>query len=297
MLLSMTGFSSHTAVKALKKGGEKASITVEIKSLNSRFFELICKLPSSLSFLEIPITNHLKQKLVRGRVFLSIKVGGSGEVFERVAPVPKIVKDYLDSAKTLKKKFKISGDLSISDVVALDNVFSFEREKVGKNFETFALKTVEQATDKLIATRKSEGTRLQKDLKQRIDSCGKHIETIKKIFTVFMTNKKDEIKDLMLLVDKGDVGAAQSLGEAYEFLNKIDVHEEIVRFKSHLNGAKKIFASKSLEKGKRFEFTLQELSREINTIAAKCSHFDISAVAVDVKVELEKVREQVQNIV
>ena len=297
MLLSMTGFSSYTAVQALKKGGEKTSITVEIKSLNSRFFEITCKLPSSLSFLEIPITNHLKQKLVRGRVFLSIKVGGGSEVFERVVPVSKIVKDYLDASKELKKKFKISGDLSISDVVGLGNVFSFEREKVGKNFEAFVLKTVEQSTDKLIATRKSEGSRLQKDLKQRFDSCNKHIDNIKKIFTVFMKKKKDEIKDLMLLVDKGDVGAEQSLGEAYEVLNKIDVHEELVRFKSHLNGAKKVFASKSLEKGKRFEFTLQELSREINTIAAKCSHFEISSAAVDVKVELEKVREQVQNIV
>jgi len=90
MPLSMTGFSSQTVILPVKKG-EKTSLSVEIKSLNSRFFEATCKLPSSLNFLEIPIVNNLKQKLVRGRVFLSVKVAGNGELFERVVPVTKIV--------------------------------------------------------------------------------------------------------------------------------------------------------------------------------------------------------------
>ena len=296
MLFSMTGFSSHSASFAAGKSREKISISVEMKTLNSRFFEVVCKLPSSLNSLEIPISNHLKEKLVRGRAFVSIKMG-DGASFEKVVPDLKVVKGYLNSEKILKKKFKLKGDLTLSDVVLLDNVFAFEREAVGKAVEDAVKKVVFKATEKLIAARKAEGARLEKDLKKRIDSCKKKIEKIKGLFQKLMKSKKEEIKDIMILVDSGDTLATQKLGEAYELLNKIDVHEEIVRFGSHLKNVSKIFGSKDVEKGKRFEFTLQELSREVNTIAAKCSSFDISSVAVDIKVELEKVREQIQNIV
>lgn len=296
MSLSMTGFSSHTAVISVK-GAEKISVSIDIKSLNSRFFELTSKLPSSLSFLEIPISNYLKKKLIRGRVFLSIKVGGGGDAFEKVLPANKVVKGYIDAIGTLKKKFKLQGDVTVSDIVMLPNAFSFEREKVGKAFETAMLKAIEKATTQLLASRKTEGSTLEKDLKKRIDLCTKHMTEIKKFFKAFMKVKKEEIKNLIILSDNGDVGAEKQLVDCYEFLNKIDINEEIVRFQSHIKNAKKVLLSKDLEKGKRLEFTLQELSREINTIAAKCSHFDISSVAVDVKVELEKIREQVQNFV
>ena len=108
---------------------------------------------------------------------------------------------------------------------------------------------------------------------------------------------KGEVKKVLARIQKGDSEADSQLSELYDLINKIDIHEEIVRFRSHLNSTKKLLSSRQLEKGKRFEFILQELGREVNTIAAKCSHVEISAVAVDLKVELEKVREQVQNIV
>lgn len=296
MILSMTGFSSQTSVLSIR-GREKTSVVVEIKSLNSRFFEATCKLPSSLNFLEIPLVNELKQKLLRGRVFVSVRVGGNGDVFEKVTLGEKIVKEYLAAAKKLKKKHKVSGDLEVADLVGLPSVFSFEREPVGKSFETSIMKIIRQAIDKLISTRKVEGRRLSSDLKKRFDLCNKHIDSIKKLFDVFMKKKKEEVKNLLILAKNGDQEAERQVSDCYDLINKIDINEEIVRFKSHLKNAKKLLTIKQQEKGKRFEFNLQELSREINTIAAKCSNFNISSLAVDVKVELEKVREQVQNIV
>jgi uncharacterized protein (TIGR00255 family) len=292
----MTGFSSKTVVFPTKRGAE-VSLEVEIKSLNSRFFESTCKLPSSLSFLEIPIINLLKEKLVRGRVFVVLKVSGEGGAFEKVSPVIKIVDDYIKSINAIKKRSKISGQLTISDVVSLPNVFSFEKEVIGRAVEKNIIKIIEKVTDDLIKTRKAEGMRLKKDLDQRFSEAGRFIEKIGKLFDSFMKKKKAEIKKMIMLSQKGDQEAERHLGECYDSIDKIDVHEEIVRFKSHLGVAKKLLASKEVEKGKRFEFTLQELGREINTIAAKCSNFDMSSAAVDVKVELEKVREQVQNIV
>ena len=112
-----------------------------------------------------------------------------------------------------------------------------------------------------------------------------------------MKQQKEHVKKILARIQKGDPEAEKQLGEQYELINKIDIHEEIVRFKSHLNSTKKLLTSKQAEKGKRFEFIMQELGRAVNTIAAKCSNFEISSVAVDLKVELEKVREQIQNIV
>jgi len=292
----MTGFASKTTVLPVKKG-EEAVLTVEIKSLNTRFFEVSCKLPSSLSSLEIPIINRLKEKLLRGRVFISVKLSGEGGVFESVVPVAKVVSDYLSAAETIKGRFHVKGDLTLADVVLLPSVFTFEREEVGKGTEQALLKVIAEITDQLIKSRKAEGARLQKDLEKRFSGCQKHIEKIKKLFDVFMKKKKAEIKEIIVRSKGGDQEAEKQLGESYEFLNKIDIHEEIVRFTSHLDSVNKLFVSKQAEKGKRFEFILQELGREVNTIAAKCSNFDISSVAVELKVELEKVREQVQNIV
>jgi len=308
MLLSMTGFGSKTVSLPVKKGaehqlgaerrrGEEMSLVVEIKSLNSRFFESVCKMPSSLGFLEIPIVNLIKEKLIRGRVFIFVKMSGNGGYFERVVPVTKIIKDYFDAVKKVKKDFSIKGDLQISDIVTLPNAFSFDQEEVGKSVEQAILKVVGQVVEQVIKTRAAEGDRLQKDLEKRFVMCKTFIDKIKKLFDEFMKEKKAEAEELLVKSKSGDQEAEKQLTECYELLNKIDVHEEIVRFNSHLNSVEKLLQSKESEKGKRFDFTLQELGREINTIAAKCSNFGISSVAVDVKVELEKVREQVQNIV
>ena len=296
MLQSMTGFASHRASLRLK-AGEETTISIELKSINSRFFEASFKLPSSLLSLEVPITNILKQKLIRGRVFISLRLGGTGGALETVVPVLKLARDYVTAARLIKKQLKIPGEITISDVLALPNIFSFEQGDVGKKIESTILKMVEKAAGQLVSVRKAEGSRLQKDLQKRFDLCAKSIDKIKKHFDQFMKKEKAGARKLFVLSKKGDVEAEKLLGEKYDLINKIDVNEEIVRFRSHLKGANELLANRLEDKGKRFEFMIQELGREINTVAAKCSHFDISSLAVDTKVELEKVREQVHNIV
>ncbi len=302
MLFSMTGFSSKTLLvpsdtSESSDSSERVSVSVEIKSLNSRFFESSCKLPGSLSFLELPIINNLKKRLIRGRVFVFVRVGGGSDIFERVLPVKKIVKDYISSSSDIKKEFNLSGELKISDIIFLPNVFSFEKEKVGEEFEKFILNIIDDVTDELVKVRKNEGSRLSKDLKKRFDLCSSYIDQVEKKYKSFMEKKKSEAAQKLSLVKEGDQEAESSLSDCYDLINKIDIHEEIIRFKSHLDLVKKIFVSDQVENGKRLEFVLQELSRETNTIAAKCSYFDVSSLAIDIKVELEKVREQVQNIV
>jgi uncharacterized protein (TIGR00255 family) len=293
----MTGFAGKTEILKLSKG-EQVSLFIELKTINSRFFEVAAKLPSALNSLEIKITNKLKDKLLRGRVFLSVRILENDGALLRVTPSIKLLEEYLSALSDIKKRFKISGDLTISDVLNLPNIFSSQPVEFDTKAQNAVLKIVDDVIEELLKSRLVEGNQLRKDLDKRFDICGKKILVIKKRFDAFVKEKKDEMKTILVVHQKtGDEESKLKLDEIYSLLNKIDVHEEIVRFESHLKNAKKIIKDSDVEKGKRLDFVLQELLRESNTILAKCSDFEMSTLSVDIKVELEKVREQAQNIV
>lgn len=296
MLTSMTGFGTKTIELALKKGGS-ISVSVEIKSLNSRFFEATCKLPSSLGHLEVDIINLCKKKMVRGRVFLTIRIAGDGAILETLVPTYKSIEAYLDIAKNIKKKYKVSGELTISDLITLPNVFSFEKEALAQKEEAAILAAVDGALDALHKTRLVEGKTLMVELEAIFKACQKNIKKITDLSVKLIAEQKKIVTKTTLQAEAGDEQARIKLEELYSTLNRMDVAEEISRFSSHLTSVAEVLQVKQLEKGKRFDFILQELLRETNTIASKCANFSMSSCAVDIKVDLEKVREQVQNIV
>jgi len=292
----MTGFSSQTVTIDLKSGGT-VTLYIELKSLNSRFFEVTSKLFGSLSQLEVPMTSLLKEKLIRGRVYAVVRVLGDGDLQDAVVPSMKVIESYLTASKEIKEKFSVSGELEISDIIKLAHVFSFEKATIDKDDEQKVLDIIRDSADQLTKVRMAEGERLLVDLKQRFELCDTHINEIEKFLEPIMKNHKEKVAQVLAKAQEGDLEAESQLSDLYATLNKIDLHEEITRFKSHLKGVAKLLDAESAEKGRRLDFMMQELAREINTITAKCSSFDIGSVAVDVKVELEKAREQIQNIV
>ncbi len=296
MLLSMTGFGNKTVVLPIEKKG-KISVSVEMKSINSRFFEAVCKLPSVLSSLEIKIINDLKKKLIRGRVYVTVRLSESDGILEKIHPSLTLIEGYIKATQEIKKKFKIGGIITVSDILNLPNVFVTERNEIGSKDELSILKAIDQVTKQLIKSRQDEGKALAVDLEKRFSICAKNMEQIQTLFKKLMKQKKEQVKKAKILFEKGDEQAKLRLDDLYSVLNKIDVHEEVIRFNSHIESVKKIIRDANTEKGKRLDFVLQELMRESNTILAKCSDFTISALAVDIKVELEKAREQAQNIV
>jgi len=292
----MTGFGLARESILVSKG-TKVAFAVEIKSLNSRFFEVACKLPSALNSLEIKITDLLKKKLIRGRIYLTLRASEDSSLFQTVMPNLSLIKDLLIASNTIKKEFKLKGDLSVSELLNLPNIFISEEKVIGGKTEQEILKLIEKATDLLLKTRADEGNNLKKDLEKFFSISAKKMSKIKKLFIKMMSEKKEAIKKVLLLSQEGDEGAKLKLDELYSTVSKIDVSEEITRFDSHLKSIKSVLKDKIMTKGKRLDFVLQELVRELNTINAKSSSYDISALAVDIKVELEKAREQVQNIV
>ncbi len=296
MLLSMTGFGSGTIVINTRSG--KLSLTVEMKTINSRYFEATCKLPITLSSLEVKILNLLQSCFGRGRLYLIARFTEDSEVFENVNPSLKVIEQYIAAANLVKAKFNLSGDLSVTDVLGLPNAFELGKSEFTADEEKEILAGMGKIAEKLTLMRTQEGARLQADLEKRFAVCAQKIADISVYFEQVMQEQKDLVDKQLALSQGGDEQAKHQLEEAYVTLNKMDVHEEITRFNSHLASVRDLLKdAKQHDKGKRFDFILQELLREVNTLMAKCSHFTISSLSVDIKVELEKAREQIQNIV
>lgn len=296
MFLSMTGFASKTIT--IPTDAEAVSLTISIKSLNSRFFESTFKLPYALSFLETDLLQQCKSKLIRGHVFFTINMSNPNAFRAAVEPSKAVVKSYLDAIGTIKKTFKVGGEVTIAELIQLPNIFATEEKGIDDRIKKIIVDATNDALNDVLNARKTEGIALKKDIEKRCVVLTKAIGDLEKIYTKVMTERKKAIAKQLKAFGAAPGEATESQrASLYNELNRIDIHEEIVRFKSHLQNLKQVLQAAETEKGKRIDFTLQELSREINTIAAKGSDGSMSALAINVKVELEKIREQIQNVV
>jgi uncharacterized protein (TIGR00255 family) len=295
VLLSMTGFASKSE-SINTSSPQNISMFIEIKSVNSKFFEVICKLPSALSTLEIPLINHLKKILYRGKVYITIRLDKGIENFEKIAPSLGVAEGYISAIEKIQQTHALPGELSIQSLLQLPDIFIIKKNVLTSEQEKAILQTVEQTTTKLIQTRQEEGMVLLKDLQKRLYLCNEKIYKVEKLSEKLMITVKKKINKTLLLVEKEDAFAKLQLDDLYATLNKIDVHEEIIRFKGHLQSIDTLIKENIVEKGKRLDFILQELLRETNTTMAKCNDLVIGSACVDIKVELEKSREQAQNI-
>lgn len=295
MIISMTGFGSKNLKIPLNKTSN-LFLSIEIKALNSRFFEMNSRLPGFLNSFETEIANILKSNLLRGRIFISIQDTEYADTFETIEPSIKVAKSYLKALNKIKSECNFSGDIDIKDILTLPNIFVLTKPKLSLNSKKSLLDAIKELSLEVMEDRAKEGKVLQKDISERLDNCEEFIKSIQSLHKVIMGEKKKNVADVSLRAQGGDAEAQSQLQGLYEGLNKLDVNEEITRFMAHLQVTEKLLADKQVEKGKRFDFLLQELLREINTISSKCSDYKISSLTIDIKVELEKIREQVQNI-
>jgi len=295
-LVSMTGFATKS-VELFAVMGEQCVADIEIKTLNSRFFEPTCKLPAALSGCEMEIISRLKSSLVRGRVYCTIRLQGLASVLEKNVFSPIRVQEYLAAAELIKEEFGVAGSLSLAELMQMPQVFSPERAALTDDMIQALLRGLDEAIAGVILTRQREGQALFADIAARLDIMLKSMAFIDERVKELLLEHKAGVAALQHQAQQGDEAAKALLPERLSALDKMDVHEEIVRFASHVNAIEKVLAEKSPEKGRKLDFTMQELMREVNTVTSKCSSYEISSKAVDIKVEIEKIREQVQNIV
>lgn len=290
MIRSMTGFAR--AVSAQRKSGW----AVEIRSLNHRYFELSLKTPPSLYGLEDRIREICQSHIRRGKVTVNINEAEPTDL-EDVTLDEKVLGFYVSAIRKVQRRFGLEGPLSVSDLLSLPRIFSVEKKaEAPEKVWRFLKPPLEKALKCLTQSRAREGEALSKDLLMRIGKIEKglgHIERIgKDLPREYYEKLRQRIRELFeerIAEDEKVWQAAALLAE------KSDITEEVVRLKSHLGLFREKIAGEG-EAGKELDFLLQEMNREANTISAKAQDFGISKEVVSIKAELEKIREQIQNI-
>lgn len=308
MILSMTGFATSSVEIPLANNGNML-LSISIKSLNSRYFEMTCKMPSIFSNLEVQIQRILQKQLHRGHVSLHIKILNSESLYESVKPSLQTIASYFDAINIIQNEFNIQEQITLAQILQLPHALQAEEIQLNQTTEQLILNAIVHVAENMITTQQEEGLQLACDIKHQLASMGVKIQEIQKLSALHIQEKKDSLKDVMTqlaafepLTHLETKSTEQCLLEAkkstlmYE-IEKIDINEETVRFNSHLKNINLQFQVQDCLKGKKIDFTIQELNREINTIASKCSHIGISSLAIDIKSELEKAREQAQNII
>lgn len=297
MIYSMTGFASKTFILTTSSG-ERSSISVNLKSLNSRFFEASVKLPLGLSHLETTLIKQFKETLRRGHIYFTAHLSNPNVFEGSITPAMTIIDGYITAMNCIKTKYHLSDEIKLDNILRLPNIFSKDEQPLNEESTNLILNAVTELINKVIEDRATEGNTLALDIDNRIAVIQKEMDVITERAHIFVEECKKKVHATLQEIGADDnlIANAQKSG-LYSMLDKIDIHEEITRLHSHLDHLVKTLSSQEAEKGKRLDFTLQELGREINTITAKCSDSTISTHAINVKVEIEKMREQIQNIV
>ncbi|MBP9765168.1 YicC family protein [Candidatus Babeliales bacterium] len=303
MTQSMTGFASSTAEITISKT-EKISLSLNLKTLNSRYFEVTCKLPYLLTNLEVALQRTLKKKLDRGHVYLVIKIQ-QNDTSHAIIPAVKTIQEYVKAIQIIKKECGIKEEISLSTLLQLPNILQIEDDILNSGTEEKIVEAVNHIADQLIKTRLTEGLHLEQDIIKQTNSILAHLKNIQKSSTKVCTKRKKDLETVLKKLDKYDATDTsvdkmvleQQKNTLLAELEKMDINEEIVRTTSHIQSIHALFKDKNLNKGKKLDFTLQEINREINTIASKCCDSTISSLTIDVKTDIEKAREQAQNIV
>ena len=288
---SMTGFGSATATDTTTGIGLKA----EISSINKKQFELKLGLSRELAMYEIPLRSLVSEKIARGSITLRIDFlpGASDDHFLDFAKLRLIY----DAAKKFQKENEIPGEITISDLRALPEASAHGATDYSDQIYLKLLtEAVEKALSALVEMRHHEGEKLKVDLIKRIDIMEQTVEKIRPMAAKLPEHQKEKliekIKDLDIPVDTND---ERILKEAVIFADKLDVTEEITRLNCHFDHFRKLSASETAV-GRSLDFLVQEIFRECNTLGTKAACAEISPLIVELKTELEKIREQVQNI-
>ena len=305
MIYSMTGFASKSIILELDLH-TKAKLTLSLKSLNSRYFDITCKLPYILNQFETDFIKLTKSKLHRGHVYLTIYINDQSAFKTSIEPAFSTIAAYIDASEQIKNKLNTPGELTISDILRLPNVFILEEKGIDEPAKEIIFNAVNELIDELINERKKEGASLEVDLNERINLMQQKMDKIEILSKQSLEEHKEKVSKKLHEINENknnqvttspDTQMQTQLQTMYLALDKMDVHEEIVRFKSHLQNITALLKSPAQEKGKQLDFILQELAREINTITSKTQGALVIEQAIGVKVEIEKAREQIQNLV
>lgn len=291
MIKSMTGYG-----RAQKKMGDKTFL-IEVKSVNHRYFDFTGKFPRSYGFLEDEVKASCQQRMNRGKVDLYVTVlsDESGDV--HVGVNRPVLESYLAALHTIRDEYHLVDDVTVMQVARLADVLTVEKkEEDQEEIKSSVLHVLDEALDDLMEMRCREGRNLYHDLTMR----GTVLEQLRKDIEAMAPQVEQEYEKRLRqrmeeILGTTDYDPQRLLQEVAVFADKVSITEELVRLGSHIKEYQRLL-EQDIPVGRKLDFLIQEMNRESNTIGSKCNFVEITKKVVDLKSELEKIREQIQNI-
>lgn len=292
MIKSMTGFGR------CEVQDESRKFTVEMKSVNHRYLDANIRMPKKLNFFETAIRSLLKQSVQRGKMDIFITYEDLSEQQVSLKYNEVLAAEYLSYFEKMQEKFSLENDIRVSTLSRYPEVLTMEEQAVDEEELWKGLKkALDGAIRQFVETRTSEGEHLREDLIEKLDNMLKIVGCIEERSPQIIAEYRDKLETKVkeLLADT-QIEDSRIAAEVVIFADKICTDEEVVRLKSHIVHMKETLVSDDSGIGRKLDFIAQEMNREANTILSKANDLEISNIGIELKTEIEKVREQIQNI-
>ena len=291
MLKSMTGYGR------VKVENELREITVELRSVNHRYLDLNIKVPRIYGYLEDAVSKQAQAAIARGKVDIFVSVRAKEGADIKVTPNMAVIQGYVDAIKKVSETYDISGEVSALALLRLPDAMEQNKEEAdAEQLKAEVSAVLAQALEEYNAMREKEGARLVEDVRYRADLIAKSVDFVEGRSPDCVEEYRTRIAARMNeILDGSELAQQRILQEAALYADKVNVTEEIVRLRSHLSQLDQMLKS-PVAIGRKLDFLVQEMNRETNTIGSKANDFQIAKTVVDMKAEIEKIREQIQNL-
>ncbi len=291
MIKSMTGYGSA------KGAAEDLEITVEVKSVNNRYLDTSVRMPRSFLFAEDAVKSAVQRHISRGKVDVFVSVDASAADNMTVKINEPLLRGYLEAIRHISDSYDLENDLTAVSVSRFPDILTVEKKDLDADSISAGITAVaEKALDDFDAMRLREGEKLCSDVLSRLETIEALVSTVEREAPKTVEEYRNRLREKMAeLLGAAGIDENRILSEAAVFADHIAVDEETVRLRSHISQLRTMLSGRS-PIGRKIDFLIQEFNREANTIGSKCQNSDIAHVVVDLKSEIEKIREQIQNI-
>lgn len=291
MIKSMTGYGKAAVSK------EKREYQIEMKSVNHRYLDISVKMPRALSYLEEEIKKEIGTKVKRGKIDVFVTFENNSSEGKDIKINTEIAKIYIDELKKLAENEQIAANIEVTEISKFPDVLTIKNTQDDEIIKQETLEVTKMATENLVKMREIEGSKMAEDLLHRIHKIQEKVEEISSLSTglieEYVVKLEERIKEILKSQEVDKTRLAQ---EVVIYADKCSIEEEVTRLKSHISQFEELLLHSNEAIGKKLDFIIQEMNRETNTIGSKANKLEITNGVIDIKTEIENIREQVQNI-
>ena len=292
MIRSMTGYGKQS----LNVDGREYQI--EIKSVNHRYLDINIKMPKTLSYLEEAVKKEISEKIKRGKVDVFITYENNSKEGRNITINKELAKLYIEQLKELAEEEKISSNIEVMEIAKFPDILTIKADEEDEKIKQEIIQVTTEATNKIVEMKAIEGEKIAQDLLQRISKIENKIMEISSKSTGLIEEYVVKLeKRIQEILKTEEIDKSRIAQEVVIYADKCSIQEEITRLKSHIYQFRNLITNNQNETiGKKLDFIIQEMNRETNTIGSKANNLEITNGVIDIKTEIEDIREQIQNI-